>query len=274
MTDLRQKLNDLQAYFKELGSVAIAFSSGVDSTFMLAVASQVLPKDKVLAITAISDFFPEREKSEADVFCQEHGIKHISLPIDVLKVDGVKQNPKNRCYLCKYALFTQIQKLAAENGIRNVCEGSNLDDLKDYRPGMQAIAELNIKSPLKVAGLTKQDIRDLSKEMNLPTWNKPSFACLASRFVYGEEITAEKLKMVEKAEEFLADLGFEQFRVRLHGTMARIEVLPQDIEKITLSETREKIIKAFADFGFSYTTLDLKGYRTGSMNETILKDTK
>lgn len=274
MTDLRQKLADLQAYFKELGSVAIAFSSGVDSTFMLAVASQVLPKNKVLAITAVSDFFPEREKSEADTFCRERGIKHIFLPIDILKINGVKQNPKNRCYLCKYALFTQIQKLAAENGIQNVCEGSNMDDLQDYRPGMQAIAELNIKSPLKVAGLTKQDIRDLSKEMNLPTWNKPSFACLASRFVYGEEITTEKLRMVEKAEQFLADLGFKQFRVRLHGTMARIEVLPQDIEKITSPETREKIIKAFADYGFSYTTLDLKGYRTGSMNETILKDTK
>ena len=274
MTDLKQKLYDLQNYFKELGSVAIAFSSGVDSTFMLAAASEVLPKDKVLAITAVSDFFPEREKSEADAFCQERGIKHIFLPIDILKIDEVKQNPKNRCYLCKYALFTQIQKLALENGIQNVCEGSNLDDLQDYRPGMQAIAELNIKSPLKIAGLTKQDIRELSKEMNLPTWNKPSFACLASRFVYGEEITTEKLRMVEKAEQFLADLGFKQFRVRLHGTMARIEVLPQDIEKITSQETREIIIEAFAKYGFSYTTLDLKGYRTGSMNETILKDTK
>ena len=268
MDDLQQKLEKLKSYFKELGSVAVAFSGGVDSTFMLAVAASVLSQDKVLAVTVVSDFIPEREKSEATNFCAQRKIKHITLPVDVLKIDGVAQNPKNRCYLCKYALFTEIKKIANGNGIKYVCEGSNVDDMSDYRPGMKAIAELCIKSPLRYAEMTKQNIRDLSKEMNLPTWNKPSFACLASRFAYGEEITTEKLKRVEKAEQFLADLGFNQFRVRLHGEMARIEVLPDDFSKIIT--LKDKIHAKLKNLGFSYITLDLCGYRTGSMNETIL----
>lgn len=268
MDDLQQKLEKLKSYFKELGSVAVAFSGGVDSTFMLAVAASVLSQDKVLAVTVVSDFIPEREKSEATNFCVQRKIKHITLPVDVLKIDGVAQNPKNRCYPCKYALFTEIKKIADGNGIKYVCEGSNVDDMSDYRPGMKAIAELGIKSPLRYAEMTKQNIRDLSKEMNLPTWDKPSFACLASRFAYGEEITTEKLKRVEKAEQFLADLGFNQFRVRLHGEMARIEVLPDDFSKIIT--LKDKIHAKLKNLGFSYVTLDLCGYRTGSMNETIL----
>ena len=274
MISLTEKNAKLREFFKQTGSAVIAFSGGVDSTFMLASGAPVLQKHNLFAVTAVSSFFPQTEKTEAEAFCCRLGIRHIFLPVDILKVEGVAQNPQNRCYLCKYALFTQIKRCAYEYGIDCVCEGSNMDDLGDYRPGLQAVAELGIKSPLREAALTKQDIRDLSKNMQLPTWNKPSFACLASRFVYGEKITAEKLSMVEKAEHFLQSQGFQQFRVRLHGTMARIEILPQDFDKMTEATMREKIYTEFTNYGFSYTTLDLRGYRTGSMNETVLKDNK
>ncbi len=181
------------------------------------------------------------------------------------------KNPANRCYLCKSAIFTQLKKIALEKGFNHIVEGSNLDDLGDYRPGLQALSEQNIKSPLRDCNFSKQDIRDISKEMGLPTWDKPSFACLASRFVYGESITKEKLMMVDKAEQLLLDLGFEQFRVRIHDKLARIEILPEDFAKIMADEVRQKIVKEFADIGFTYTTLDLKGYRTGSMNEVLKK---
>ena len=171
-------------------------------------------------------------------------------------------------------MFTKVKKLALKNNIEYVCEGSNTDDLGDYRPGLQAVAELGIKSPLRYAELSKQNIRDLSKEMNLPTWNKPSFACLASRFVYGETISAEKLAMVDKAEQLLLDLGFSQVRVRIHGTIARIEILPEEFARIIQPEISKLIYSSFAEYGFSYTALDLKGYRTGSMNETILSGNK
>ncbi len=269
MDELQQKLENLQTYFKDLGSVAIAFSSGVDSTFMLTVASSVLPQDKVLALTAASASFPQRELDAAKQFCNERGIKHIVFSSEELNIEGFKHNPKNRCYLCKHELFTKIKELAEQNHIEYVCEGSNMDDLGDYRPGLKAIAELGIKSPLREAKLTKQDIRDLSKEMGLPTWNKPSFACLASRFVYGELISKEKLSMVDKAEQLLIDLGFSQIRVRIHDKIARIEILPEEFAKIMVDKTRLKINEEFAKIGFTYTALDLKGYRTGSMNETL-----
>ena len=271
MDELRLKLHKLQDYFKELGAVAIAFSGGVDSAFMLKTAADVLPYDKVLAVTAVSKFYPKRETNEAEEFCKKYNIKQFFLPIDILSVKGVAENPQNRCYLCKKAIFAEIKKAAAENGILTVCEGSNIDDLSDYRPGLKAIEELEIKSPLRFAELTKREIRELSKEMGLPTWNKPSFACLASRFVYGEEITPNKLKMIEEVEQFLLDLGFKQMRVRLHDKMARIEVLTEDFAKITDAGTRNKICDKFEKLGFAYITLDLKGFRSGSMNETIMK---
>ena len=248
--------------------MAVAFSGGVDSTFLLAVANEVLG-DNALAVTAAPVFVPPRELEEAKNFCRERKIRQIVIPAEDLNIDGVRHNPPDRCYHCKKEIFGKIRKTAAENGITVVAEGSNVDDTGDYRPGMRAIRELSVVSPLLEAGLTKADIRALSKEMGLPTWSKPSFACLASRFVYGETITDEKLRAVDRAEQLLLELGFRQFRVRIHGNLARIELLPEDIQKAMSGETRKIITERLKDYGFQYVTMDLTGYRTGSMNEVL-----
>lgn len=265
-----EKLKKLKEYLRELNSVAVAFSSGVDSTFLLKTAHDVLG-DKVIAVTASSCSFPQRELNEAKNFCKQQGIKHIICESEELKIKGFSNNPKNRCYLCKRELFEKIGEIAAEHQIDNIVEGSNMDDNGDYRPGLLAVAELRVKSPLRKAELTKAEIRMLSKEMGLSTWNKQSFACLSSRFVYGETITEEKLSMVDKAEQLLLDLDFHQIRVRIHGTIARIEILPEEFEKLMKEETRTLIIAKFKEYGFTYVTLDLQGYRMGSMNETLKK---
>ena len=269
---LQEKHKALQDYISSLGSVAVAFSGGVDSTLLLRVAHDVLG-DSAIAVTASSSLYPHRETHEAEDFCRENGITQIVIPIDELEIDGFRHNPKNRCYLCKRAIFTKIITLAHERSISYVAEGSNTDDLGDYRPGMQAVDELGVKSPLRVSGMSKADVRGLSFSLGLKTWDKPSFACLASRFVYGEEITREKLRMVDDAEELLLSLGFRQMRVRVHSDMARIEILPEDFTRIIQDDTRTKIYDAFKAMGFSYVTLDMKGYRTGSMNETISRET-
>lgn len=266
----REKLARLRRHLEELGSVAIAFSSGVDSTFLLKVASDTLG-ERCAAITVKSRVFPERESREADNFCLKEGIRHIVLTSDELKIEGFRQNPANRCYICKKHLFSHMLDAAHEAGYAFLAEGSNVDDLGDYRPGLLAIAELHIESPLRQAGLTKAEIRYLSREMDLPTWSKPSYACLASRFVYGEEITPEKLSMVDQAEQLLHDMGLRQYRVRIHGNIARIEVLPEEFSVIIEDNNRQRINSELRKYGFAYVTLDLLGYRTGSMNEVLSK---
>lgn len=268
MDTLREKKKKLDDYLTGLRSVAVAFSSGVDSTFLLKTAQDVLGNN-VIAVTAKSCSFPERELKEAQAFCTQEGIKHVIIESEELSIDGFRHNPKNRCYLCKHELFTRISKVAKEHGIRHIAEGSNMDDNGDYRPGLQAVAELGVKSPLRYAGLTKDEIRVLSKEMGLDTWNKQSFACLSSRFVYGETISEEKLRMVDHAEQLLLDLGFHQVRVRVHGNIARIEVLPEEFEKLVHEHVRNRVYREMKAIGFSYVTMDLGGYRTGSMNETL-----
>lgn len=268
MDELHQKYSALRASLAAMGRVAVAFSSGVDSTFLLWTAHDVLG-DGAIAVTARACLFPAREQAEAAGFCRQACIRQITVDVDALAVPGLAQNPADRCYLCKRALFERMRAAAAEQGIACLAEGSNVDDTGDYRPGLRAIRELGIKSPLREAGLYKWEIRALSRELGLPTWDKPSYACLASRFVYGEEITPEKLSRVEQAEALLLEGGFPQMRVRVHGDLARIEVPPEALPRFLAFSQAGKLPEQLRRLGFSYVTLDLDGYRTGSMNEVL-----
>ncbi len=268
MEPLQLKYELLQRTLQSLGSVAVAFSGGVDSTFLLKVAHDVLG-EKAIAVTARSLSFPQRELNEAAAFAKKEGIEHIIVDSEELDIEGFSKNPVNRCYLCKTELFTKINAIALQNGIAHVVEGSNMDDNGDYRPGLIAVAELGAKSPLRIAELTKMEIRQLSKQLGLPTWNKQSFACLSSRFPYGESITPNRLKMIDRAEQCLLDMSFVQVRVRFHGDLARIETDESGFDVLLQQENRQKIQREFKKFGFTYVALDLLGYRTGSMNETL-----
>ena len=262
---VREREAVLRASIRSLGSLVVAFSGGVDSSYLLKVAHEELGYN-ALGVTARSATYPEREYRQATDFAAQYGIRQLVIISEELDVEGFEDNPKNRCYLCKNELFEKILVVAKEQNLVHVAEGSNVDDLGDYRPGLQAVKEHGILSPLRQAGLTKNDIRFLSREMGLNTWNKQAFACLSSRFPYGTKITREKLSVIDRAEQLLIDLGFTQVRVRHHGDVARIELSEAEMPRFLESEIRNQVYDAYRSLGFSFTALDIRGYRTGSMN--------
>lgn len=267
--ELEKKVNKLKNIFLSMGKVIVAFSGGVDSTFLLKIGKDSLGKENVIAVTATSPLYPERELEFAKKMAKELGVRHLFVESNELKIEGFSKNPVNRCYLCKKELFSELRKVGQEEGFPFIVEGSTLDDDRDYRPGKIAINELGIRSPLKEAGFSKNDVREASREFGLSTWNKPSFACLASRFPYHNEITEDELKMVNEAEDFLIGLGFTQVRVRHYKDLARIEVFPEEIGRLIEESLREKIVSHFKKIGYKYVTLDLQGFRSGSMNEVL-----
>ncbi len=266
---LKTKIETLEGIFRSMAKVVVAFSGGVDSTFLLRMAKDTLGEENVLAVTALSPLYPERELTLAKKMAEEMGVKHKLIESNELQIEGFSKNPINRCYLCKKELFEELKQVAREMNFSSVVEGSTLDDEMDYRPGKKAIKELGIRSPLVEAGLTKAEVREISKSLGLPTWDKPSFACLASRFPYGEEITEEGLKKVDEAEAFLIRLGFKQVRVRHYKHLARIEIDQEEIGKILNEGMREKVVERLKKIGYQYVTLDLQGFRSGSMNEVL-----
>lgn len=257
-------ISNLRALIRGYKRAVVAFSAGVDSTLLAKIVGEELGENGY-ALTITSPFNPEQEKLEAVRLAAEFGIKHIIVEINEFN-HAILSNPVDRCYYCKKEIFKKILESALELGIENVLDGSNVDDLGDYRPGKLALEELGIKSPLLESGWTKSDIREYSKELGLPTWEKPAFACLASRIPYNEEITLEKLKMVERAEQFLFELGFRQYRVRCHGKLARVELLPEDRKKFYNDEMMDMLSESFKGIGFKFVALDCAGYKMGNMN--------
>jgi len=263
---------DLKNSMSECKKALVAFSGGVDSTLLLRCAVDVLGKANVVAATAVSVTYPEWQLEDAVRTAGSLDVKHIKFETDELNISGFRQNPPDRCYHCKKELYLKLIDIAEEEKCDVVFDGSNSDDTSDYRPGLKALKELGIRSPLMETGLTKSEIRVISKDLGLPTWDKPSFACLSSRFPYGSEITEEALSMVDSAENFLRDLGINQLRVRHYGDLARIEVNADDIGMLLTGKVREKIVNALKKIGYHYVCLDLEGYRTGSMNEALVRD--
>jgi len=265
---MKKKTEKLVGILENMKSVAIGFSGGVDSTFLAAFAYKLLG-DKAVAYTAVSSSYPKREREESIKLAQEIGIRQEFFESEEVDIPEFSDNPSDRCYYCKKELYHKLAHLALDRGIKNVIDASNKDDESDFRPGIKALKELGVRSPLKEVGLTKDEIRILSKEMGLPTWNKPAFACLSSRFQYGDSITVNKLSKVEEAENFLKNLGFRIIRVRDHGNMVRIETSQKEMDLFLNDETRNAIVEKFKEIGYNFISLDLEGYRTGSMNEIL-----
>jgi len=268
MKNADQKFETLKSILQSMDSIIIGYSGGVDSTFLCKVATDVLG-DRALSVAAISESYPQHERDEAEAFVKELGLNYRTVHTSELDNPEYRKNASNRCYFCKEELITHLNKVKAETGFQSVAIGTNFDDLGDYRPGQEAAKKGGACFPMVEAELTKDDIRYLSKKLNIPSWDKPSFACLSSRFPYGEEISKEKLEMVDKAEAIVRQFGFGQFRVRHHKDMARIEVLPDEMQKVL--ENREQLVQQLKDLGYTYVSMDLMGYRTGSMNEALFQ---
>lgn len=270
--NLQAKLQKLGDLLNELGSVAVGFSGGADSAFLAAAAHRVLG-ERAVAVTCYSATLPASEQEEAIAFAREIGIRHVLLPQDELASEDFVRNDANRCYYCKKGRFTALASWASVHGFRWVLDGANADDTGDYRPGMRALGELaTVRSPLLEVDLTKAEIRELSKQWGLPTWNKPSAACLSSRVAYGQPVTSEKLAQIEKAEAILRKYSKGQIRVRHHDNLARIEVEPADIVRFAAPPIAGEIAEQFKALGFTFVTIDLSGYRTGSMNQVLAKN--
>ena len=270
-SDLLEKLNRLKNILADMGSAAVAFSGGVDSTFLLKVARDVLG-DRCIGIVALSESYLPEEAEEARELANQIGVECVFIETQELQNEQYASNPTNRCYYCKKELFAKMFEVAESRGIKWLLYGANADDLGDFRPGSQAAKEVNARAPLVEAGITKAEIRELSRRLGLPTWNKPASACLASRVPYGTRITADILNRIASAERFLKQKGFTQVRVRHHSDIARIEVPREEFSRLLEGDTAAEIVTKLKELGYVYVTLDLQGFRSGSMNEVLSKN--